>query len=343
MASGKKRRKSGEGTLFQRKDGTWQASFIPENGKRKYYYGKTPKEALEKLRKGQQEDRQGILATGPNQALGEYLKQWLEHVHKPTIRVGSYVTYRSLINAHIIPALGQIALQRLTPQRIQAFYSMLLQEEELSPQSISSIHAILHSALDNAVRWNLVSRNVVSLVSPPHIERHEAKVLSSEEAKKLLNVVKGNRMYAIILVAVTTGMRRGEILSLRWSDINLREGIIYVHRTMNRFHGYGFVENDTKTKASRRKITLPKVVVDALIEHKTIQDNARQKAGSRWVERNLVFCNSTGNYIQPGYVRLRFHELLAKAGLLDIRFHDVRRFGDCKIALKGQKVRAITF
>lgn len=92
-------------------------------------------------------------------------------------------------------------------------------------------------------------------------------------------------MYAIILIAVTTGIRRGEILSLRWSDIDLQNGIFYVHRTMNRFHGYGFVENDTKTKASRRKIMLPKVVVDALIEHKAMQDYQCEKAGLEWIER----------------------------------------------------------
>jgi integrase len=323
MASKGKHRKSGEGTLFQRKDGTWQASFIPANGKRKYYYGKTQREALEKLRKAQQEDKQGILATGPRQPFGDYINQWLEHVHKPTLRVSSYVTYRSLVKNHIIPALGHVALQKLTPQRIQAFYSELL-EEELAPRSISTIHTLMHSALDNAVRWNLISRNVVSLVSLPHIEPHEAVVLSPDEAKKLVEVVRGNRMHAIILLAVTTGLRRGEILSLHWNDINLDDGIVYAHRTMNRFPGYGFVENDSKTKASRRKITLPQVVIDALVEQKQRQEMARQKAGSKWIEQNLVFPNMNGNYIQPNYVRIRFHQLLEKVGFPDMRFHDLR-------------------
>jgi integrase len=319
----KKHRKNGEGTLFQRKDGRWQASFIPENGKRKYIYAKTQAEVLDKLHKAQQEDKQGVLATGPKQAFGEYINQWLEHVHKPTIRVSSYVTYRSLIRNHIIPGLGRIAIQKLTPQRIQAFYSTL-QEKGLAPQSISSIHAILLSSLDNAVRWNLVSRNVVSLVSSPHVERHEAKILNTKEAMQLLETVKGNRMYGIILIAVTTGLRRGEILSLHWNDINLQDGTLYVHRTVNRFTGYGFVENDSKTKSSRRKIALPKVVVDALVEHNSMQDHLRQKAGSKWIERNIVFSNATGNYIQPNYVRIRFHELLTRAGLPDMRFHDLR-------------------
>ena len=318
-----KHRKNGEGTLFQRKDGRWQASFITDGGKRKYVYGKTQKEALEKLRKAQQEDKQGILATGPKQALGEYITQWLEHVHKPTLRVSSYITYKSLIRTHIIPELGHIALQKLTPQRIQTFFSKL-QEDGLAPRSIATIHAILHSSLDNAVRWNLISRNVASLVSPPKIARHEPTILNAEDTKRLLEYARGNRMYAIILIAVTTGLRRGEILALHWNDINLQDGTLYVHRTMNLFTGYGFVENDSKTKASRRKITLPKVVVEALIEHQSMQGHLRQKAGSKWVERNVVFASTTGNYIQPNYVRKRFHQLIAEVGLPDMRFHDLR-------------------
>src|SRR6266550_2445727 len=106
MSDSKKHRKNGEGTLFKRKDGLWQASFVPENGKRLYFYRKTQKEALEKLRKAQQEDQKGILATGPKQRLGEYLTQWLEDVHKPTVRVSTYVEYRSIINHHLVPNLG---------------------------------------------------------------------------------------------------------------------------------------------------------------------------------------------------------------------------------------------
>lgn len=319
-----KRRGHGEGTIFQRKDGRWQASFVPQHGKRQYVYGKTQAEALEKLRKRQQEDQQGILATGPNQELGTYIEQWLEHVHKPTIRLASYVTYRSMIKAHILPALGQVTLRKLTPQQVQMFYSTLLNESKLSPQTVSLIHAILHSALENAVKWNLVSKNVTSLVSLPQVERYEPTVLSAEEAKRLLDMAKGNRMYAIILLAVTTGARRGEILSLHWNDIDLKQGVISVHRTMNHFQDYGFVENDTKTQTGRRKIILPDVVIQALVEQKAIQEEARQKAGPKWIDRNLVFCNVVGNYIQPGYVWVCFQKLLAKAGLPDMRFHDLR-------------------
>src|SRR5690348_5581128 len=123
-----KTRKNGEGTLFKRKDGRWQASFVPENGKRRYVYGKTADEALKKLREAQQEDKQGILATGPRQKLGDYLVQWLEHVKKPMLRVKTYRLYSGLINNHLIPELGHLHLQKLTPQHIHAFYSQKLRE-----------------------------------------------------------------------------------------------------------------------------------------------------------------------------------------------------------------------
>ena len=320
----KKRRGHGEGTVFLRKDGRWQASFIDSNGKRRYFYGLKQSEALERMRRAQEEDKQGILASGPNQLLGVYITEWLEHVHKPTIRIASYLTYRSMIKNHILPALGQLTLRQLTPQQVQAFYSTLLNEKKLAPQTVSLIHAILHSALENAVRWNLVPRNVTALVSSPQTEQYEPVVISPDEAKRLLDLARGNRMYAIVLLAVTTAARRGEILSLRWSDIDLKQGVIFIHRTMNRYSGYGFVENDAKTRAGRRKVVLPAVVLQALLEHKAMQEDARQKASAKWKERNLVFCTSTGNYIQPAYVWERFRKLLAKAGLPDMRFHDLR-------------------
>lgn len=170
----KKVRKHGEGTLFRRKDGRWQASFVPKNGgRRRYVYGKTPDEALEKLRLAQEEDRKGTLPTGPRQKLGDYLLHWLESTHRPPMRRASaYVNYRSMIINHLIPTLGHIYLQKLTPQHIQALYAQKMREG-FKPRTIALIHAVLGGALKNALRWGLVSRNVASLVSVPHPERYE--------------------------------------------------------------------------------------------------------------------------------------------------------------------------
>ncbi len=319
----KKHRKNGEGTLFKRKDGRYQASFIPENGKRKYVYGKTQAEALDKLRTAQAEDKRGTLATGPRQKLGGYLTQWLEQVHKPMIRVGTYVQYRTAINKHLIPGLGHIILQKLTPQQVQAFYAVKI-KEKMAPGYVRFMHVVLHHAMENAVRWNLVSRNVVSLVSAPRPIRHDVNSITSAQAHKLLEVAKGQHMYAIVALAVTTGMRRGEILALHWSDIDFQANVLFVRHTVNQYVGYGYVENDPKTKSSRRKIVLPNIVIEALQAHRFIQEEMRLKAGDKWVEHNLIFSSKHGDYLHSTTLGYRFHKLLDAAGLPSMRFHDLR-------------------
>ncbi len=249
--------------------------------------------------------------------------QWLEHVHKPMIRVSTYVQYTSLLKRHIIPALGNVYIQKLTPQQIQAFYATKLREN-LAPRSVVVMHAILHTAIENAVRWNMVSRNVVSLVSAPRIEKHEAILLTSAQAQKLLDVARGDYMYVILTIAVMTGMRRGEILALRWSDIDFQANVLFVRHTINRYPGHGYVEGDPKTKSSRRKIVLPNIVMEALKDQRPMQDETRKKAGAKWVENNLIFTNRQGGYLNPNGVLHAFHRILDAAGLPHMRFHDLR-------------------
>ena len=320
----KKIRKHGEGTLFPRKDGRWQASFQPAGGgKRRYVYGKTKGEALEKLRRAQEEDRKGILATGPRQKLGEYLPQWLENVYKPTVRHSSYEQHRSLSEVHIIPALGAIYLHKLTPQHLQAFYAQKLREG-LKPRSVAVLHSILHSGLENAVKWNLVSRNVASLVSKPRAERYEVHPLTPMQAQVLINTAKGSALETLITLAVTTGMRHGELLGLHWEDVDLHLGFLHVRRTVSHLSGYGFVEGDPKTKSSRRKVLLPTIAIEALKAHRSRQEQAKAQAGEKWKEYHLVFCNTVGNYLWPLTIRKQLYALLKRAGLPPMRFHDLR-------------------
>ncbi len=324
MSENRKHRKNGEGTLFKRKDGLWQASFVPENGKRLYFYGKTQKEALEKLRKAQQENEKGLLPTGPKQRLGEYLIRWLETTHKPPmVKHSTYTQYRSAINNHLVPSLGKVFLHKLTVQQVQAFYAQKAQEG-LKPNTISVIHGVLHEALENAVKWNLLSRNVVSLASVPRKTRYEVHPLSASDAQKLIQAVRGSKIEALLIIAVTTGLRRGELLALRWDDVNLEQGVLHVRRTMNRIAGYGFVESDPKTKTSHRRVMLPNVAVEALKKHHAALDQAKQQAGTKWIEKGLVFPNTKGNFLSPDQLLKWFGQALDKAGLPHMRFHDLR-------------------
>lgn len=184
------KRANGEGSIYQRKsDGKWVGSISLEDGKRKVFYGKTKKEVRDKLNEAIYEQQRGMLATGPNITLQEYLDNWLENVHKPTIRLGTYLNYRKLLNNYLVPGLGDIKLQKLTPQQVQTFYTKKI-NEGLSPKSVNNIHGVLHKALDNAVKWNMLPRNVCDAVTPPRVPRKELNYLNAEQAKILLKEVK---------------------------------------------------------------------------------------------------------------------------------------------------------
>jgi len=320
------RRKHDEGSVFQRKDGRWVAQVRLENGKKKQRYFKPDqeKEARIALRKMLNEKEQGTLPTGPQQTLKAYLEQWLEQRYKlAAIRIGTYDTYRAILRNHIVPSLGHIPLQKLTPQHIQAFYTKKL-DEGLSTGTVKCFHAILHGALEQAVRWNLVGRNVSDLVTSPTLKRHEMQTLTPEQAQRLLEAARGRRLEALLTVALTTGMRRGELLGLHWQDIDFTEGCIHVRRSVRRLGKIGLVASEPKTQRSKRKIMVPPFVIDVLKQHQERLPAMREHAGTRWKEQDVVFSNKYGGYMDVAVLSHNFKRLLQRAGLPNIRFHDLR-------------------
>ena len=328
------RRGHGEGSIYQRKDGRWVAAITLENRKRRTFYGDTRKEVQEKLKTALHEQQQGTLATGPQQTLKVYLVNWLEQVCKVTVKPNTYKEYHTIVHHHLIPSLGYIALKKLTAEKVQAFNKQK-QDEGLANRTVVLIHAVLRRALENAVKWGLISRNVAKLVSLPHIERYDAQTITSEQATKLLEVARGSRLEALLLVAVTTGMRRGELLALHWEDVDFDKGVIYVRRTMSWIKGYGYKESEPKTKSGRRQIVLPAVALEALKMHRIYRDEMRVKAGARWSENGIVFCNIYGGSFNPNKVLLLFGELLKEAGLPHMRFHDLRHSAATILLMAG--------
>jgi integrase len=219
-----------EGSIYQREsDGRWVGSISLEEGGRKYLYGKTRKEVYDKLQKALLEQQQGILPTGPKQTVKQYLEYWLEEVHKPTIRLSSYVKYRRLIYIHILPTLGHVQLQKLSPQQVQSLYKKK-SEEGLSPKMVHSIHGVLHKALGNAVRWHFLSSNICDLLTPPRLVKQEIQPLTPDQARRLVEAARGHRLEVVLVLAITTGMRRGELLALRWQDIDFENKNLQVRR-----------------------------------------------------------------------------------------------------------------
>src|SRR6266581_3989005 len=316
------RRGHGEGSIYLRSDGRWAASISVEGGKRKSFYGKTRKEVQEQLKTALHQQQQGMLATGPQQTMKQFLTQWLQD-HESSIRVRSYERYEELVRLHIVPALGRHQLQKLTAQQVQAFYTKKL-NEGLSPTTVNGLHAVLHKALDDAVRLGILARNVCDAVSPPRRAHFEIQPLSTEQSQQLLAAAKGHNMEALFVLALTTGMRRGEILALKWQDIDFDQNSLQVRRIFTRSKGHRYVLAEPKTEKSRRNVILPSMTVDLLKQHRMNQQQAKSEAGEYWQTNDLVFCTALGTPLNPNKVIERFETVLKRAGLPHIRFHDLR-------------------
>jgi len=255
----------------------------------------------------------------------------LENTHKPRIRPRTYERYKEALDLHIIPALGRYQLQKLTAPQIQAFYARET-ANGLAPATIRYYHSVLHNALDVAMKWDLVSRNVCDLVEPPRKQRFEMQPLTIEQSQKLLKTLHGHRWEALYTLALATGLRRGEILGLKWQDIDFSAGKLQVQRILSRIpanvpesgHTHIYVEAEPKTQKSRRNIEVAPFALAALLEHQIQQEEAKQKAGEYWEDHDYVFCTAIGKHLNPNHVVDDLKRLLKRGNLPDIRFHDLR-------------------
>jgi integrase len=335
-----KRRGPGEGTVYQRKDGRWVAEITLEDGKRKPLYGKTQAEAIEKLKQAQYDLKQGILATGPKQSVADLLIYWLEHVHKRTLRTSSYIRYRFALDKHILPTLGHIVLQKLTMRMIQKFYNRMLDEGQ-SRSSVNTMHKVIHQGLDHAVKERLIAINPSSGVSLPSPEKRKVQPLTLEQAQHLLQTAQGTMIEPLVALALTVGTRIGELLTLSWSDVDLEAGTVYIHRTLTQVEHSRYVPGDPKTEASERTLFLPQPVIDILRAHRARQHAERLKAGSAWLQQDLVFCTNEGKLYLPETVRNRFYAFLKKAEVPRIHFHDLRHSAASLLASMGVSPKVI--
>ena len=324
------KRGNGEGSIYRRKsDGKWTGSVTLEDGNRKVIYGKTRSEVQEKMKTLLHEQQQGKLVATSSQTVEQFVVDWLENTHRHKVRPRTYERYREAVYLHIVPALGRIQLQKLTAQHVRAFYTKK-SDEGLSASTITCYHSVLHLALDTAVKWDIIPRNVCDLVSPPRRQRFEIQPLSTEQAEKLISTVRGHRWEALFILALVTGLRRGEILGLKWQDIDFVSGTLHVRRILSRVptktpgRTHVYVEAEPKTKQSRRSVTIAPFALVVLIKHQERQEKDKLKAGKAWQEHDYVFCTSIGTCLNPNNVVAELKKLLKKAELPNIRFHDLR-------------------
>lgn len=312
----KRRREAGEGSIYRRRDGYWVAQIKVEtiSGKKtRYRYAKTKKEARQKLREAVAEvSKYGnqIVPDSGSLTLGQYLENWLES-HKRKIKQRTYESYEQTIRLHIVPLIGSKKLSKLNPLDVENLYSERL-SSGVSEHRVRYIHITLHNALKHAVRLCLIASNPAGAVDPPKPNKGLAKEkqpLTREQVHGLLQAARGDRLEALYVLAVTTGMRQGELLGLQWSDFDHESGTLRVRRTV--FKG---AVSEPKTKASRRTIKLPQRAVQALIEHRD------RVEGEVW-----IFSTRSGNPIScHNLINRSWRALLDKAGIPYTNFHMLR-------------------
>ncbi|HLI07045.1 MAG TPA: site-specific integrase [Ktedonobacteraceae bacterium] len=339
-----KPRRRGSGSVFRRPDRKggkeWVAQIILENGKPQQRYFYTQAEADEALTEMLYEQKRGLLASGPKQKLADHLTYWLEQVKKRKVRASTYVRYRSAMEKHILPALGDLPLHKITLRTIQQFYNRKLDEGQ-SPSSVITMNKVLHQALAYAVKERLIAINPCVGVSLPSEERRKVQPLTFEQAQRLLQEVQGTMMEPFIVLALVLGMRHGELLALRWQDINLTQRTLAIHFTLTQDERYHYVVGDPKTASSERLILLPQPVCEMLHAHRERQAEARLKAGSAWQQHDLVFCTDKGAYLWPANVRQRFYRILQRAGLLPMHIHDLRHSASTLLRKMGVDLKVI--
>jgi integrase len=291
--------------------------------KRKIIYGKTQAEVRDRLTKALSDRIDGIVYDDDNMSVGEYLEVWLKGSVYGSVRRSTYDRDTNLVTNHINPILGGLKLKKLNSAHVQSFYRDRL-DAGLSASTVHKMHDILRRSLAQAVKWHLVPRNVDDVVKPPRPVPKEMVAHSANETRRLLEAAGGDRLEALYILAVHTGMRQGEMLALRWQDVDVENTVVSVRRTLTRSGGR-VVFGEPKTKKSRRSIRLTPQAVEALRSHLDRQLRDIEILGDRYQDQGLVFTTDTGAPINPSNLRQRsFAALLKRAGLPHMRFHDLR-------------------
>lgn len=261
--------------------------------------------------------------------LAELLERWLVDYARPNVAGKTYERYAEIVRKTLIPALGHHPLTRLQPLHIQAFYSDMLENGKkngkggLSAQTVRHYHRVLHKALRDAVRWRLLARNPADAVEAPRVVRKEMKVLDASQVGHLLESSKGSRFYVPIVLAVATGLRRGEILALLWEDMDLDAGILTVRRSLEHTKA-GVKFKQPKTAKSRRMVALPEMAIAPLKRHREEQALQKLMLGPVYQDTGLVCTEADGRMIIPDHLTRVFPSVVKRAGLPPIRFHDLR-------------------
>lgn len=334
-------RANGEGSVYRRNaDGLWAGALKLPNGKRKAFYAKTKGEALRKLAKLKVQASQGISPqTDERLTVGAYLDQWFAGA-RPNLRPSTVRTYESMLQHRIVPALGGRKLARLDVRELEQFFADQ-HKGGLSPKSVHLVKGILSRAMNDAVRWGYLPRNPVSLANVPRDTGLDTEAITPTEARAMLQAFSGDFLAPIVSVALGSGLRQGELLALRWQDIDMDKGTVLVRATLQRVEGeYRLLE--PKTQRSNRLVPLADFAVEALRRQRENQGALRLLKGDRWKnEHDLVFTTELGRPLSGTSVTRMFQSKLVAAGLSRRRFHELRHGFATLLLTQGVDMRVI--
>ncbi|MCW8219531.1 tyrosine-type recombinase/integrase [Streptomyces griseolus] len=371
-----KRRANGEGTITKRTDGRYHAAayvYRPDGTRtRKFVYGKTREEVADKLTELQEKTRQGIPAASSTMAFGDYLTYWLATIAPERLKPATLNSYEGLTRLYIRPALGKKRLNRLSPADVRRFLTefkgsclcCLRRADHERPEgkrgccaigkcckrlpsarTVQYVHAVLRSALQQAMREELIARNVARIVETPTITRKEVRPLDGAEVRILLKAARTHRLYALWLLLVSTGLRRGEALALTWSDVDLTNRQLRVRRNVQRIRRE-LLFGTPKTTRSIRTVSLPQHLVRALTHHREQQERERKVAGKKWQPTpgqpdGLIFTTQTGRVIDPRSLNRMLTILCRNANVRRVRVHDLRHTCASLLLSRGVDARTI--
>lgn len=343
-----KKRANGEGTIRQRKDGRWEGLYTV-NYKRKSVYGKTQDEVRKKLNKVLNDIDNGMYVENTNITFGAWLDEWLEVYVKPAVKLSTYGSYEGYIRNHIKPEIGKVKLSVLRADILQKFFNQKLingrcdkvkdtntnklvtRKGGLSEKTIKNMYNMIHSALKQAYRNGLVNQNVSEIISLPKQKRNEMRVLSLEEQKALQRAVQDERLGIGIILCLFTGIRLGELLGLKFEDIDFENKTITIRRTLNRLKVFDNAEKKTdivigepKTNKAKRIIPLQEFLIPLLKTHRARVLTEQLKVANLYENHSFVMCNEFGKFLEPTTYQKFFKNMLKKASIQDTNFHTLR-------------------
>lgn len=339
-----KKRGNGEGCVFKNKDGRWEARITKGydvNGKQqfKYFSAKTRQEVTQKLNKYIDERNKGVFIESDDQTLEQWLEYWYRNYMANNVKTSTRASDESIIEKHLKPRFGTIKLRELKGSQIQIAYNEMLVNGRadgkggLSPKTIRNIHLVLHRALEQAVKDDLIIKNPLKSVTLPRDAKKDIEILTPDEQKKLEKHCNDHPWGMAILLTLYSGLRLGEVLGLTYPDIDFNRNTISINKQVSRLKDYSdnakaktklYLRQETKTSSSNRTIAIASVIMNKLKEYKAQQELNRKRWGKAYNNLNMVFCREDGYFIDPTTFREFYLRTLKKANIESKTFHALR-------------------